>query len=275
MLHSCFGVGVRSARFSVLALSVFCARSALAGPECPPGWYCEAPPAEESPSSEATAGDSAVQPDDIQAGDSVPPRDAESLPPTTAPAAPGHVSFHVEPVPPPRPKPWKQLGAQLRVSMALIGRASSEQGSAAGLGASFRYRPSRIITLELGLDVFSGRDSFGERRLERSLSASTLISPRSRRSVRPYLLTGLFLANATVGTSGAQKEYGYLGAQLGLGLEYALSHSVALSGDLIGFVRGRTDVKRADDNEFVDPHTGRATNTSGGGLLRAAAAYYF
>jgi len=44
---------------------------------------------------------------------------------------------------------------------------------------------------------------------------------------------------------------------------------------LIGFLRWRTDRHAADNPEFVDPVTHQTTNTSGGGLLRLGATFYW
>ena len=48
----------------------------------------------------------------------------------------------------------------------------------------------------------------------------------------------------------------------------ALASHVALSIDAVAFMRGRTDSRAAHEPEFSDG-SGRVTNTSGGGLLRA------
>jgi hypothetical protein len=60
-----------------------------------------------------------------------------------------------------------------------------------------------------------------------------------------------------------------------MGVEVRVSRRLAMGGDIIGFVRGRTDDKADISPEFVDPDTHRATNTSGGGLLRVGATFYW
>ena len=91
-----------------------------------------------------------------------------------------------------------------------------------------------------------------------------------------YLLGGLGWSAATVKLNDAASEhYGYFGVQGGIGLEFRISKKVALNVDMLGFVRGRTDEKAQRVPEFVDPATGRTTNTSGGGLLRGGLTLYW
>ena len=71
------------------------------------------------------------------------------------------------------------------------------------------------------------------------------------------------------------EEYTYFGGQLGIGAEGRISKRVAIGGDLIGFVRGRTDEGASEQPEFIDPETNRATNTSGGGLVRVGVTFYW
>jgi hypothetical protein len=71
------------------------------------------------------------------------------------------------------------------------------------------------------------------------------------------------------------ENYSYVGGQLGVGLEGRLTRHFALGADLLGFLRARNDRHAAQNPEFVDPRTGRTTNTSGGGLLRLGATFYW
>ena len=54
-----------------------------------------------------------------------------------------------------------------------------------------------------------------------------------------------------------------------------MSRLVSLNVDLVGFMRGRTDEDARDMPEFTDPETGRATNASGGGLMRGGITFYW
>jgi hypothetical protein len=48
-----------------------------------------------------------------------------------------------------------------------------------------------------------------------------------------------------------------------------------LGGDLLGFLRERQDRDAEEQPEFVDPVTHRTSNTSGGGLIRLGATFYW
>jgi hypothetical protein len=63
--------------------------------------------------------------------------------------------------------------------------------------------------------------------------------------------------------------------QTGFGVEARVSKKVAIGGDVLGFVRGRTDAQENTRPEFVDPETHRASNASGGGLIRAGVTFYW
>ncbi len=148
-----------------------------------------------------------------------------------------------------------------------------------GLGGSFRYRPLPMVGLDVGVDLFAGRDFIGDSRREAVLSGSSLLYFNSRDPVQSYLLAGVSVARAYVdhqreGRRG-RSEYAYFGGQLGLGLEWHLRERLAVSLDLLGFLRGRTDSGADQDPEFIRAETGVTTNTSGGGLLRVGTTFYF
>jgi len=50
---------------------------------------------------------------------------------------------------------------------------------------------------------------------------------------------------------------------------------LSIGAYLIGFLRWRSDRHASQNPEFIDPATGRTTNTSGGGLLRLGATFYW
>jgi hypothetical protein len=60
-----------------------------------------------------------------------------------------------------------------------------------------------------------------------------------------------------------------------LGVEGRVTRHFALGGDLMGFLRWRSDRHASRNPEFIDPVSGRTTNTSGGGLLRLGATFYW
>ncbi len=99
-----------------------------------------------------------------------------------------------------------------------------------------------------------------------------------------YALAGLGFSGANVSIAPRAAEtpvkrhdehYSYFGGQLGLGVEVRVSRRIAIAGDLIGFVRGRTDERWDDSPEYIDSNSYRYSNTTGGGLLRAGVTFYW
>ena len=92
-----------------------------------------------------------------------------------------------------------------------------------------------------------------------------------------YFLAGFGWSGATVtdNATGDQANYSYFGGQAGGGLEFRLGRHFALNADVRGFIRGRTDAGAQMAPEYVDPQTGRTTNTSGGGIITGGMTFYF
>jgi hypothetical protein len=157
-----------------------------------------------------------------------------------------------------------------------------------GLGLSLRYRPVPAFAIDLGLDVVGGIDYNGNKRTEVPLSLSGMLFVNPRSKVQFYFMGGLNVSHAqveraTILTSSdpdqpgiatlTDVEYDYFGGHGGIGLEFRLSRRVALNIDALGFIRNRTD--DGLEPEFVDPDTGRTTNTSGGGMFRGGLSFYW
>lgn len=216
----------------------------------------------------------------------------------TAPpaAAPPPVTTPIEPVPrapvrsyapppprkyspPPRRRPHNEWGFNMRLQSALMEndkRPAADGAGMGGLGFSLRARPTGHFAIDFGLDFLGGRDFNGNRRSEIpfSVNAMLFINPKDRAQL--YFLGGMGWSSAHVERADETiAKYSYFGFQTGVGLEYRATRNLALNLDLIGFVRGRTDRQAAYDPEFVDPATGRTTNTSGGGLFRGGLTVYW
>ncbi len=265
-------------------------------PNCPPGsWFC----ADTQAQSAAPAG----QP--VQGG-------AQQLQPLPGqpPTAPPVVQYQPAPAPPPvvvyQPPPpvyvvpahpdqappvyvytprepllrRNEWGLNAHIAGAMVGSRASSNSGMGGLGFGLRYKPTGYVGLEADLDFFGGRDYNGFRRNETAFSVNGMlfVNPRSRAQL--YFLGGFGWSAARVAddSSGYYRgtyDYGYFGAQVGVGLEWRLSKHLALNADLRGFVRGRIDENTHYHPEFFDPSTGKTTNTSGGGLLTAGMTFYF
>lgn len=273
--------------FSILAGCALLLAPALAhaqeqSGDCPPGgWFCEeTPPPETDP-------EVAAEPE-AEAATETPP--VAQQPTRTTPIV---VAEPLEQTPP-RKRPYRRRwGFNMRLEGVMMGDSNKIDNDAAmgGLGFSFRYRPIRHFAFDVGLDFFGGKDWQGNERRETALMLNGLIYFNPKDAVQVYTLAGIGFSGARVKPSettlaqdgqqsvnpgdAEERDYSYFGGQLGLGLEFRLTHKVSLNLDVVGFIRGRTDEKARYQPEFVDPDTGRTTNTSGGGLFRGGITFYW
>ncbi|MES1177766.1 MAG: outer membrane beta-barrel protein [Myxococcales bacterium] len=276
------------------ALAALAPATSLAADDCPDGWFCEDNAAPRRPPAGSPGAPPGAQPG---APPGAPPRPDR---PPTPPSAynppsyppPGYepeMHFDVPENPPAKKRrrgSYREWGFNLHLEAALLGNKQERASNAgmAGLGFGFRYRPIPHLAFEAGVDLLTGTDFQGYSRSEAGLLLNTLVFFNPHDVVQLYGLGGLGFSGATVTVaprSGEQwfqrhdEHYSYFGGQLGLGVEVRVTRRVALSGDIIGFVRGRTDDLADDVPEFTDPNTHRTTNTSGGGLLRVGASFYW
>jgi hypothetical protein len=297
------------------ALAVpFAASSALAqsSSNCPPGsWFCadtqEKPAA---PAGQPVAPQSAPAPTRLEPlpSDAPPPppptiiyqqapppvvyRPAPPVvvyqPPPPAYPPPGYRSPGYREPPPPyyyRPRPPTPLarknewGLNLRVEGGILGHGSAANSGMGGLGFGLRYKPVPAFGIEADVDFWGGRDYYGDRRNETALALNAMVFVNPKSKVQVYFLAGFGWSNADVTNDAspyyAQANYSYFGGQAGGGLEFRLGTHFALNGDVRGFIRGRTDDGAQAAPEFVDPTTGRTTNTSGGGIVTGGMTFYF
>jgi opacity protein-like surface antigen len=293
--YKLFVPGLRLTTALSALLTVLGATSA-AQAECPPGsWFC-ADPVDDKPAATAP-GKAESEVKTVSPGESttVAPGGSTTIivqtapPPAPAPAprpppvAPPARAVYAAPAKPPPPVVRRRSAAEWGFNLRLQGAMmSSKKQQAAddagmgGLGFSLRARPTGHFALDFGVDFLSGTDFNGYKRSEVpfTVNAMLFVNPKDRAQL--YFLGGMGWSSAQVEvTNGATEKYSYFGLQSGVGLEYRATRTVALNVDLIGFVRGRTDRAAANNPEFIDPSTGRTTNTSGGGLLRGGLTFYW
>ena len=210
-----------------------------------------------------------------------PPKDeAKPPPPRVVPPPPPPPRYEPLPPPPPSPRHRSEWGFNMRLEgigmgdKHRAGRASD--AGMGGVGFSLRARPVPHLAVDFGLDFVGGKDFQGYRRSEVPFSVNALIYVNPRNKLQFYFLGGVGWSTASVEIDQTHTDhYSYFGAQGGIGLEYRISRSVALNVDMLGFIRGRTDEQARVQPEFVDPSTGRTTNTSGGGLFRGGVTIYW
>jgi len=197
--------------------------------------------------------------------------------------------FDVPRTPPPAKRRhrrrFREWGINLHAVLGLMGNddAMSPNAGMNGLGGALRFRPIPHIAIEGALELAWGTDYNGFDRFENALLVNGLFFANPRGAVQIYGIAGLGGGAAYLdsgrGADGkpilADETYRYFSGQLGIGVEGRVTRHFALGADLLGFLRGRTD-RHADRNpEFVDPVSGRTTNTSSGGLLRLGATFYW
>lgn len=208
-----------------------------------------------------------------------PPPPVVKVAPAPVRAKPVVVAPRYEPRIPAKQPRRAEWGFNMRIQGALMDSKDTNAAKNAGMGGigfSLRARPSGYFALDFGLDFIGGRDYHGFTRSEVPFTVNAMLFVNPKSKAQFYFLGGLGWSTAHVETEpGASERYNYFGVQGGVGLELRLTRHMALNGDLIGFVRGRTDEKAAWAPEFVDPATGKRSNTSGGGLLRGGLTIYW
>jgi len=194
------------------------------------------------------------------------------LPALTPPA------YYEPPLPAPLEPPRRRTrwGAQFRLEGAPMGKDAAPDAKMGGFGLSLRPRPSPSFAVDIGIDFVGGRDFNGEKRAEQALTINPMLFLNPRSKVSVYLFGGLGLSGARVEHAGGPvSHYRYIGVDGGAGLEFHFWRRVAIDADFLAFVRDRTDSQSARYPEYVDPATGRFTNTSQGIVLRAGVVYYW
>ena len=268
------------------ALVALVPATSLAAEQCPDGWFCEDNAAPQPPPAVPVERPRPVEP-------GLPPEAPPSYNPPGYPPPNGApddaISLDAPDNPPPKKRhrrAFREWGFNLHLEAALLGSKPERANNAemAGLGFAFRFRPMPMLAFEAGVDLLTGTDFQGYSRNEAGLLLNTLVFFNPHDVVQLYGLGGLGFSGATVTIAPRSGEtpfkrhdehYSYFGGQLGFGVEVRVSRRIAIAGDLVGFIRGRTDDLSDDSPEFIDADTHRATNTSGGGLLRAGATFYW
>jgi hypothetical protein len=239
------------------------------GLNCPPGsWTCP----EEAPSSSLPA-----LPAESDVSEQPGPEPA-AAPPLVAygpvdEQPPGPTPLPIEPA---RRRTGPEWGAQLRLEgMAMDDRAADSAGMG-GFGLSLRPRPTPHFAIDCGVDFLAGIDYRGYRRDEAAFLVNPMVFINPRNKVQAYLLGGVGFSWAKLDNPGGPAiRYSYVGIDAGAGVEWRFSRHMAFGGDLIWFVRGRTDPEASRQPEFVDRRTGRTTNTSVGVLARIGLTFYW
>ena len=260
-------------------------RSFAQDASCPPGsWFCgdqaqAAAPAAPAP---ATTPEQAVpaQATPAAAGSPPPPVIIYQAPPASDPPPPYVYT--------PREAPLHRsfaLGANLQLPL-YVRRSGGGGGAMAGVGGLLRLRPrGGVFALQGEIGSYYGSDYNNDRRSEFAMAGNVMLFVMPKKRTSLYFLGGLGFAAAHVsrndyrgyGSSGrysqpGSSDFGYFGAQTGIGLEVGLGSRVALDFELRGFLRERID--SSPEPEFISS-SGQRSNTSAGGLASMGLTFYF
>ncbi|HEY4159363.1 MAG TPA: outer membrane beta-barrel protein [Polyangiaceae bacterium] len=252
---------------------------ALGADTCPDGWFCDQTP-QPAPPPEA-------MPAEPEPFDEPPPPDVRVDRPEDGEweSQPEQRSMRHRPRAVQVHREW---GFNLHLNQALIGHDSRfpNNSGMGGFGLALRYRFVPRFALESSLEWAWGRDYQGFSRDETAVLVNGLVFFNPKDVVQVYAFGGLGVGTADVNRSssgigtvylypGGNQRYWYLGVQAGLGMDVRVNRRVALTADLLGILRGRVDDNANFSPEFVDPNTHRVTNTSGAGLFRLGATFYW
>lgn len=167
-----------------------------------------------------------------------------------------------------------------------LGAMMSDRMDIGGGSVALRIRPNPYYALDLGLGAYGGSDFNGQRRVEVPLTADSRFFLNPQSPFQVYGLLGFGLSFASIqndssffdSTFSMERNFAYVGGQLGVGLEWRLSPFFALNTDVRGFLRTRIDADTANP-EFVEVNdngsaTGRTSNTSTGAYFTVGATLY-
>lgn len=201
---------------------------------------------------------------------------AGPLPPPESAVEGAAPAVYDAPPPPPPPKAGRrsEWGVQFRLQGAPMSKDASPDAGMGGIGVSLRPRPSPYFAVDFGLDFIGGRDFNGDRRNESAFTINPMLFINPRNKVQVYFLAGLGAGSARVERGSTLREYRYIGVDAGAGVEFRLWQRFAFSGDVVGFVRDRTDA-HGGGPEYVEASTGRYTDSSTGALFRIGGTYYW
>ncbi|HET7542717.1 MAG TPA: outer membrane beta-barrel protein [Polyangiaceae bacterium] len=275
--------------FALVAL--FPALSSAAPGECPDGWFCDdngtpsAPAAQPAP---APAPPAAQPPPPAQPRPQPPPAPPPGYGPTYPP--PGY--YYPAPVfvtePPPKKKKHKrhrtsEWGFNLHLNGALLGNQPEHDRAMGGLGLGFRYRPIPSLAFDVSGEIMRGAEYDQHFHREAAFLVNMLLFFNPRDVVQFYGVVGMGWSESswvavhgydnTVTYDDNDLHRSYFGGNLGLGMEVRVSRHIALGGDVIGFVRGRTDEDHVPDAVPSDPNL--SERSSGGGLARLGMTVYW
>lgn len=177
------------------------------------------------------------------------------------------------------------VGLGVFASALSYGSRGDDRATLGGVGATLRFRYHPYLATELTLGGFYGRDYNGDTRAEVPATVNELIYFNPMHRLQVYGILGLGLSWASVQYEGLNAVthgrdnagYAYVGGQVGLGLEWQITHNFSLFTDARAFIRTRVDSEIETNPEFTRSNGTRTetTNTSAGVTGQLGAMFYF
>ncbi len=242
--------------------------------DCPPGYYCEPPDSDvaetpEGPVAPRSSEQKFSNADDDALGSEVPPGEQSPVGvPVEGPAVqPPHDPGLAPPLPPPPvPKAYARWELAARAGLPVFDAGAQRDAFMITGGLALRRRLARYAAVEVALDAAGGKDYVGASRWEGWFAPAFRLNA-SPSGVAPFVAIGPALSFARVDDDGTRRQFSYFGGAVSFGLTIPISQSSGFEVLWSSFLRTR--VPSTGSPEYVDPGTGRTTNTSGGALIRA------
>lgn len=176
--------------------------------------------------------------------------------------------------PPPPPQLRRLHAVSLRLTQMLLSDGSElESTYLTGVGLSFRVRPVRWLGVEPAIDLLTGYDQYDAVHSETHISTDLLFYLNPRDAVQVFGLTGGSIAFARHSEYWAYKRSTHLGAHMGLGLEFRVTHLLSFNVNAVAFSR---TVTAAQHRPPEQGDTTRAVQPSSAGMmLRGGTSVYF
>lgn len=154
--------------------------------------------------------------------------------------------------------------------------ASGGNARLGGMGAALRLRPTEHFAVDLGVGVYGGTDHAGRDRVEIPVTADVLafVNPQHRAQFYGVAGLGMSFAYGNVGSTDImERNYTYVGGNLGAGIEFRITRGFALNMDLRGVLRKQTG-GAAEFTRTTSTGT-ETTRTSAGVVGQLGATLYF
>jgi hypothetical protein len=201
-----------------------------------------------------------------------PPADASRVEENGVDATNSSMQFNVSPPAPPVPR--RRLHAlSIRLTQLFGSGGPSKGDHLTGMGLSYRVRPSAWLGVEPAIDLMRGYDGYSSVRSETHIGTDLLFYLNPRDAVQFFGLAGASLWLSRHSAHWAHANSSYLGAQLGLGLEFRVTHRISFNVNGVGYSRRLTGAELRQSAASAQAEL--VPDATHGLMLRAGGGWYF